>query len=210
MNEMGSSGRIVGTGEGAGGGTGAEGSPVCGVEVLVGVTGGIAAYKTATVVSRLVQAGALVTVAMTDGAARFVTPLTFQALSGRPVYTGVWEHIESQDPQHIRLAERARVAVVAPCTMHTLGKLAHGLTDDVVTLILSAVDRSRTPVLLAPSMNTVMWEQASTRRNVETLRGDGFVMIEPGVGWQACRHVGKGRMAEAEEIVAAVEGAVRC
>lgn len=179
-----------------------------GARVLVGVTGGIAAYKTAMVVSRLAQVGAVVTVAMTEAAAKFVTPLTFQALSGRPVYTSQWEHIESQDPQHIALAGATDVAVVAPCTMDCMAKLATGRTDDVVTLILSAIDRARTPVLLAPSMNDVMWSQPATKRNLETLRADGFSIVGPGTGWQACRHVGAGRMAEPEQILEALREAV--
>ncbi|MCC6678873.1 MAG: hypothetical protein IT436_17230 [Phycisphaerales bacterium] len=177
---------------------------VKGKTIVVGVTGGIAAYKTATVVSRLAQAGAKVTVAMTDAAVKFITPLTFQALSARPVYTSQWEHIESQDPQHISLASAADLAVVAPCTMDCLAKLATGRTDDVVSLILSAIDREKTPVLLAPSMNTVMWAQPSTQRNLATLRADGFGFIGPDEGWQACRAVGAGRMSEPEAIVAEI------
>lgn len=173
--------------------------------ILVGVTGGIAAYKTCTVVSRLAQAGAHVTVAMTPSATHFVTPLTFQALSGRPVYTSAWEHIESQDPQHISLARSCDLALVAPCTMDTLAKLATGRTDDVVTLILSAIDRSRTPVLLAPSMNDVMWHQPATQRNLQTLAQDGFTFIGPGDGWQACRTNGTGRMTEPEDILQTVK-----
>lgn len=180
---------------------------LAGSRVLVGVTGGIAAYKTAILVSRLAQAGAEVTVAMTEAAAKFVAPLTFQSLSGRPVYTSPWDHIESSDPQHISLARGLRAAIVAPCTMDCLARLATGRTDDVVTLILSAVDRTATPVLLAPAMNTVMWEQPSTRRNVATLVGDGFEMVGPGEGWQACRNIGAGRMAEPEELLAAVAAA---
>lgn len=180
-----------------------------GRRIIVCITGGIAAYKTAMVVSRLAQAGATVTVAMTDAATHFVTPLTFQALSGQPVYTSAWQHIESQDPQHIALATRADAAVVAPCTMDCLARLATGRTDDVVTLILSAVDRSRTPVLLAPSMNSVMWAQPATQRNVRTLVEDGFSFVGPGEGWQACRHVGAGRMSEPEEILAALDSALR-
>jgi phosphopantothenoylcysteine decarboxylase/phosphopantothenate--cysteine ligase len=169
--------------------------------IIVCVTGGIAAYKTATVVSRLAQAGAQVTVAMTEAATHFVTPLTFQALSARPVYTSAWQHVESQDPQHISLASAADLVVVAPCTMDCMAKLAAGTTDDIVTLILSAVDRKRTPVLLAPAMNSVMWGQASTQRNLRVLLGDGFEIIGPGEGWQACRHVGAGRMSEPELIL---------
>ncbi len=172
-----------------------------GARVVVGVTGGIAAYKTAALVSRLAQAGADVTVAMTEGATQFVAPLTFQALSGRPVYTSPWEHIEASDPQHISLAAAARLAIIAPCSMDCLARLATGRADDVVTLIMSAIDRTRTPVLLAPSMNAVMWSQPATQRNMRTLADDGFQFVGPGEGWQACRTVGAGRMAEPEEIL---------
>lgn len=182
--------------------------PLRGQRVFVGVTGGIAAYKTAMLVSRLAQAGAEVTVAMTEAATHFVTPLTFQALSGRPVYTSAWDHIESSDPQHISLAKGCRAAIVAPCTMDCLAKLATGRTDDVVTLILSAIDRRQTPVLLAPAMNTVMWEQPSTQRNVKTLKADGFTLVGPDDGWQACRNVGPGRMCEPEALLQAVRDAV--
>ncbi|HYF13745.1 MAG TPA: flavoprotein [Phycisphaerales bacterium] len=171
--------------------------------VLVGVTGGIAAYKTATIVSRLAQAGAKVTVLMTPAATQFVTPLTFQALSGNPVYTSPWEHVESHDPQHINLATGAKLAIVAPCTMDTMARLANGFTNDVVTLVLSAIDRSRTPVLLAPSMNAAMWAQPATQRNLETLKRDGYRFIGPDDGWQACRTTGSGRMSEPEAILAA-------
>src|SRR4051812_8475578 len=178
---------------------------VRGKRVLVCVTGGIAAYKTCTVVSRLAQAGAQVTVAMTEAATHFVTPLTFQSLSGNPVYTSAWEHIESKDPQHISLATQTDLAVVAPCTMDCVAKLATGRTDDVVTLILSAIDRARTPVLLAPSMNAVMWGQPATKRNMQVLALDGFKTIGPDAGWQACRTVGTGRMSEPEDILRAIQ-----
>ncbi len=179
---------------------------VSGRRLFVGICGGIAVYKVATVVSRLAQAGAEVTVAMTPAATKFVSPLTFQALSGRPVYTSAWEHIESQDPQHISLANAMDAAVIAPCTMDGLSRLATGRTDDVVTLILSAVDRSKTPVLLAPAMNVTMWGQPSTQRNIRTLDEDGFSFVGPGDGWQACREVGTGRMSEPAEIVSALVG----
>lgn len=175
-----------------------------GTRVLVGVTGGIAAYKACHIVSRLAQAGAQVTVAMTEAATRFVTPLTFQALSGRPVYTSQWEHVESHDPQHVSLAREAAVAIVAPATMDCMAKLATGRTDDVVTLILSAIDRAKTPVFLAPSMNDAMWNQPSTQRNLQTLIADGFEMVGPGEGWQACRTNGTGRMSEPEVLLEAV------
>jgi phosphopantothenoylcysteine decarboxylase/phosphopantothenate--cysteine ligase len=145
---------------------------------------------------------------MTESATRFVSPLTFQALSARPVYTDMWEHIESNDPQHIALARHADAVLVAPCTMDCMAKLAAGRADDVVTLMLSAVDRSRTPVLLAPSMNAVMWSQPATLRNAETLRGDGFLLVGPGEGWQACREVGAGRMSEPADLVGALAEAL--
>ncbi len=179
-----------------------------GRRIIVGVTGGIAAYKTAMLVSRVAQSGADVTVAMTEAASRFVSPLTFQALSARPVYTSAWEHLESNDPQHISLASAADAAVVAPCTMDCMARLAAGMTDDVVTLILSAIDRTRTPVLLAPAMNAAMWAQPSTQRNARQLVEDGYTLVGPGEGWQACRTVGVGRMSEPEEILAALVRAV--
>jgi len=180
-----------------------------GRRLLVCVSGGIAAYKTCTIVSRLAQAGAEVTVAMTDSAQRFVTPLTFQALSGRPVYTSQWQHTEAHDPQHIATATGLDAAVIAPCSMNTLAKLVHGRTDDVVALIMSAIDRSKTPVLLAPAMNSVMWAQPATQRNAEQAARDGFTLIGPGEGWQACRHVGSGRMSEPEQVVTALADVVR-
>lgn len=172
-----------------------------GASVIVAVTGGIAAYKTCWLVSRLAQAGAEVTVLMTEDATRFVTPLTFQALSGRPVYTSQWEHVENKDPQHIGLARRADLAIVAPCTMNTMAKIAHGIADDIVTVVLSAIDRAKTPVLLAPAMNEAMWGQASTQRNAKQLAEDGFQLIGPAEGWQACRTVGAGRMVEPEQLL---------
>lgn len=180
-----------------------------GRRIIVGVTGGIAAYKTAHLVSRLAQAGAEVVVCMTDAATKFVAPLTFQSLSGRPVYTSAWEHIEAHDPQHINLASNADAAIVAPASMDFLAHLAHGFADDVVTLVLSAVDRARTPVLLAPAMNAVMWSQPATQRNIAQLMADGYQTIGPEEGWQACRAVGPGRMSEPEAIFERVRELLR-
>ncbi|MEL6498351.1 MAG: flavoprotein [Planctomycetota bacterium] len=179
-----------------------------GKHIMLGVCGGIAAYKSAVLTSHLAQTGAEVTVLMTESATRFVTPLTFQALSARPVYVSPWQNIESHDPQHIRLARNADLAIVAPCTMNTLAKLVAGMCDDIVTLALSAIDRTATPVLLAPSMNTEMWNQASTQRNIAQLRHDGFTFVQPGTGWQACRTEGKGRMAEPDDIARAAKAAI--
>lgn len=175
-----------------------------GRRLLIGVSGGIAAYKVCTVVSRLAQAGAELTVLMTESATRFVTPLTLQALSGRPVYTSPWQHTEAHDPQHIALADRCDAALIAPCTMDMMAKLAVGRTDDVITLVLSAINRAKTPVLLAPAMNDAMWNQPSTKRNAAQLEADGFALVGPGSGWQACRHVGTGRMVEPEDLIEAL------
>jgi phosphopantothenoylcysteine decarboxylase/phosphopantothenate--cysteine ligase len=172
--------------------------------VIVALTGGIACYKVAHVVSALTQEGVEVTVAMTDAAQRFVTPLTFQALSGRPVYTSPWEHLESLDPQHIALATAAEAMLIAPCTMDMLAKLAAGRADDIVSLIVSAIDLDSTPILLAPSMNAVMYGQPSTQRNLKRLAEDGFRIIAPATGWQACRTEGIGRLPEPEVLLAAV------
>ncbi|MFG0257204.1 MAG: flavoprotein [Phycisphaerales bacterium JB043] len=172
-----------------------------GRSVIVGVSGGIAAYKVCQVVSTLTQNATDVTVLMTESATRFVSAMTFQALSGNPVYTSVWEHKESNDPQHVGLARRADAMLIAPCTMDTLARLAQGLVSDPVTLVCSAIDRARQPVLVAPSMNAVMWSQRSTQRNVEQLREDGFQIVEPTEGWQACRTEGLGRMPEPEDLI---------
>ena len=173
-----------------------------GKRIVLGVCGGISAYKSAALTSKLAQAGAQVTVLMSDSATKFVIPLTFQALSGKPVYTSMWDHIESDDPQHIATARDTDLAIIAPCTMDCMARLANGRADDVITLVLSAIDRLKTPVLLAPAMNEVMWSQPATQRNADVLRGDGFMFIGPVDGWQACRAVGPGRMSEPEEILA--------
>jgi len=172
-----------------------------GVPIVVGVSGGIAAYKTCAVVSALAQSGASVTVVMTKTATRFVTPMTFQALSARPVITSMWEHELHHDPQHVALARQAHAVLVAPATMNTVARIANGFADDPLSLILSAVDVRETPVLLAPSMNEQMWNQPSTRRNIAQLSEDGFRFVGPAGGWQACRTVGAGRMAEPWEIL---------
>jgi len=177
---------------------------VSGRSILVCVTGGIAAYKSATLVSGLAQAGAKVWVAMTPSATRFITPLTLQSLSGHPVFTSAWEHVDSLDPQHISLAGRVDAAVVAPCTMECLAALAHGRGDNIVSLLISSIDRANTPVLLAPAMNKVMWEQPATQRNLTHLAADGFSFVGPVEGWQACRTVGDGRMSEPLKIFEAL------
>lgn len=175
--------------------------PLAGCEVLVCVAGGIAAYKTAALVSRLVQEGCGVTVALTRSARRFVGPATFQALSGRPVLTSLWHGPDPGAMEHLRPAEQADAVVVAPATANLLGKLAGGIADDLVsTLLLAAAG----PVLLAPAMNARMWEHPAVQRNVAWLREHGFELVGPEEGWLACGGVGPGRMSEPETILAAV------
>jgi phosphopantothenoylcysteine decarboxylase/phosphopantothenate--cysteine ligase len=124
------------------------------------------------------------------------------------VYTSIWTHVESQDPQHISLARAAHAMVIAPCTMDMLARLAHGRADDVVSLIAAALDRTRQPLLLAPAMNEVMWNQPATQRNLAQVQADGCRIIDPTAGWQACRTVGMGRMAEPETILDQVQAAL--
>ncbi|HEY6563066.1 MAG TPA: flavoprotein [Pirellulaceae bacterium] len=168
-------------------------------EVLIGVAGGIAAYKTATVVSRLVQATCGVSVILTPSAETLVGRATFAALTGRVVGT------ETIDPDHfplgahIELARRAEILCIAPATANVLAKLAQGLADD---LLGSAYLCFRGPVLVAPAMNSEMWQKAAVQRNIAQLRQDGVQIIEPESGWLSCREVGAGRMAEPEQIVA--------
>ena len=179
-----------------------------GARLILGLSGGIACYKVAQVVSRLVQDGHEVTCLMTEAATRFVTPLTFQALSGRPVYTSVWEHVEAHDAQHVALARDAALMLIAPATMDMLARLVHGRADDVVSLVAGAFESSKKPLLIAPSMNETMWNKPATQRNLDLLRADGCRIIDPTAGWQACRTEGVGRLAEPETIIEAVRDAL--
>ena len=169
-----------------------------GREVIVAVCGGIAAYKVADVVSMLVQLGAGVTVCMTREAQKFVTPLTFQALSGRPVRTDTFDLVESSDPQHIGLTERADLMLVAPATNNVIAKVAHGLCDDLVSLMVCA---AACPVVFVPAMNTRMWDHPVAQENVAKLTSIGYRFIGPDSGWLACRNVGSGRLSEPQKIV---------
>ena len=179
----------------------AEPSALCGCELLVCICGGIAAYKTATVVSTLVQEGCGVTVAMTRNARRFVGPLTFQALTGRKVYSNPWRDAADGDQRHLTLSETADLILVAPATANLIGKLAGGIADDLVSTLLIGADA---PVMIAPAMNTRMWNHPAVQRNMEFLRESGFTIAGPDSGWLACRTVGEGRMIEAADLISAV------
>lgn len=162
------------------------------------VCGGIACYKAAEVVSKLVQAGVGVTVAMSREARRFVTPLTFEALSGRAVRTDAFRLVDPGDAQHIGLTEQADLMLVAPATANILAKAAHGICDDLVSLLIAA---SACPVMFAPSMNHRMWENPATVENLRVLQSRGYAFTGPESGWLACRNVGMGRMSEPQTIV---------
>ena len=169
-----------------------------GKRITLGVTGGIAAYKAAELVRHLVKLGAAVKVVMTDAATHFVTPVTFQALSGNPVFFDQWDPRVANNMAHIELSREADVMLVAPASADFLAKLAHGLADD----LLSTLSLARNcPLLVAPAMNLQMWNNPATQRNVATLRGDGITLLGPASGEQACGETGLGRMIEPEEIV---------
>jgi phosphopantothenoylcysteine decarboxylase/phosphopantothenate--cysteine ligase len=169
-------------------------------EVVLGVTGGIAAYKSAMVASRLVQSGVQVTAVLTDAATHFVGEATFAALTGRPVARSAFD---SRYPlgAHIELARSTQLLVVAPATADFLAKAARGLADDLLsTLYLCCT----CPVTVAPAMNSEMWAKPAVQRNVAQLRADGVEIIDPDEGWLSCRQSGAGRMAEPEKILAVV------
>jgi len=177
-------------------------SGLTGARILLGVTGGIAAYKSAELCRLLKRAGAEVQVVMTENATRFVAPLTFETLSGRPVYLDVFEGGKAWEVEHVALAQWGQALVIAPATANCLAKLAAGIADDALTTTVLAF---RGPVVLAPAMNTAMWEHPATCRNAETLRLRGVRIVEPGAGELACGDVGAGRLAELDEIVAALK-----
>ncbi|MFO1464707.1 MAG: bifunctional phosphopantothenoylcysteine decarboxylase/phosphopantothenate--cysteine ligase CoaBC [bacterium] len=170
--------------------------------VLLGVSGGIAAYKACELVRRLSERGAEVHVILTASAQQFVTALSFQALSGNPVHSDLFSLTEESEMSHIRLADQADLLVIAPATADLIAKLAHGMANDLLTTVALV---TRAPVWFAPSMNVNMWDKAVVQDNVRSLQERGYRMIEPGEGYLACGWEGKGRMAEPEEIVAACE-----
>jgi phosphopantothenoylcysteine decarboxylase/phosphopantothenate--cysteine ligase len=169
--------------------------------VLLGVTGGIAAYKACEIASRLTQRGAAVDVVMTEAATRFVSPLTFGALTGRTVHSDPWAQRERR-PDHVALAERSEIAIVAPATYNTLGKLAQGIADNLLVSTLAAYAKK---LLLAPALNANMWAQPAFQRNLEILVERGARVCGPETGWLACGATGVGRMAEPAAILADAE-----
>lgn len=172
-----------------------------GKEVVLGVTGGIAAYKTAEVVSRLRKLGANVHVIMTENATRFITPLTMETMSANPVVTDTFDRPATWEVEHIALAKRAQVFVIAPATANIMAKMACGIADDMLSTTVLA---TKAPILLAPAMNVGMWTAEVTQHNAETLKARGVCFVGPDAGFQACGDVGSGRMSEPVDIVAAI------
>jgi phosphopantothenoylcysteine decarboxylase/phosphopantothenate--cysteine ligase len=174
--------------------------------VLLGITGGIAAYKAAELSRLLQQEGADVQVVMTEAACQFVAPMTFQALTGKPVYTSLWDPRIANGMPHIEISRDRDLILVAPATADFLAKLAHGAADDLLATLCLARE---CPLLVAPAMNRQMWENPATQRNVATLRDDGVHVLGPAAGDQACGEVGMGRMLEPAELVQGVAGALQ-
>ncbi len=171
--------------------------------IVLGLTGGIAAYKAAELTRLLAQAGAEVRVVMTEAACRFIAPLTLQALSGRPVHTDLWDASVPNNMAHIELSRGCDAIVVAPASADFLAKLAQGLCDDLLSTLCLARE---CPLLVAPAMNVQMWDKPATQRNVQQLAADGVAVLGPASGDQACGEVGMGRMLEAEEIFEEIDG----
>ncbi len=167
--------------------------------IILGVCGSIAAYKAADLTSQLAQRGHELFVVLTENAAQFVGPMTFQTLSKNPVTCGVFDECDSWRPTHIDLADRADLLLIAPATANTIAKLAHGIADDALTSLALA---TRAPLLIAPAMNGKMWLHAATQQNVATLKSRGAEFIGPEEGMLACGYEGLGRLWNVSEIAA--------
>lgn len=173
------------------------------LNILLGVTGGIAAYKVVDLAAKLIASGADVKTIMTRNARRFVGPKSFETITAAPVYTSLWNDPEDRSIAHIALADWADVVVIAPASADIIGKMANGICDDLLSTTLATCWASR--IVFAPAMNTRMWENPAVQRNVATLRDMGVQMIGPGAGRLACGTQGVGRMAEPQDILAAIE-----
>ena len=172
-----------------------------GKHIVLGLTGGIACYKAAELCRALVKEGATVQVVMTDAASQFITPVTMQALSNRPVYDSQWDARERNNMPHINLSREADAILIAPCSADFMAKLLHGRADDLLSLMCLARPINNVPLLLAPAMNREMWAHPATQRNVAQLRSDGCTVFDVGDGDQACGETGDGRMLEAQELL---------
>ena len=175
---------------------------LAGKHIVLGLSGGIACYKAADFTREMVKAGAIVQVVMSEAAERFITPVTMQALSNRPVFTSQWDTREANNMAHINLTREADAIVVAPASADLMARLVQGRADDLLSLMCLARPMGRCPLLVAPAMNREMWAHPATRRNAAQLRADGTVMFGPGNGDQACGEIGDGRMLEPTDLLA--------
>ncbi|HQR53753.1 MAG TPA: bifunctional phosphopantothenoylcysteine decarboxylase/phosphopantothenate--cysteine ligase CoaBC [Burkholderiales bacterium] len=173
---------------------------------LVGVTGGIAAYKVAELTRLMMQEGCEVEVVMTEAAMRFVGPATFQALTGKPVFSDLWDPRAAGGMAHIELSRNRDAIVIAPASADFIAKLAHGFADDLLAALCLARE---VPLIVAPAMNRQMWEHPATQRNVATLTGDGVIVLGPATGEQACGETGMGRLLEPEDLLQGIIGALQ-
>ncbi|MES2552998.1 MAG: flavoprotein, partial [Pseudomonadota bacterium] len=167
--------------------------------IVLGITGGIAAYKAAELVRLLVKQGIAVQVVMTEAACQFITPITMQALSGKPVHTEMWDASIANGMPHIELSRSADAILIAPASADFLAKLVHGSADDLLSTLCLA---RNCPLIVAPAMNKQMWENAATQRNIAQLEADGILVLGPGSGEQACGETGLGRMLEPDQLLA--------
>lgn len=177
-------------------------SQLAGSTIILGVTGSIAAYKSADLVSKLKQRGGEVFAIMTVAAREFIAPLTFETLSGNPVYMDLFEKQRQYSPVHISLAERADLLVIAPATANFIGKMAVGLADDLLSSVVMA---TRAPLLIAPAMNIGMYENPIVQSNIKKLGDQGVTFIGPESGYLACGYEGRGRMASTDKIISEME-----
>ena len=175
-------------------------------EVILGVTGSIAAYKAADIANTLIKDDINVNVIMTVGGTKFITPLTFQTLTKNKVYVDMFEEIAYSDVRHISLAQQVDCLVIAPATANIIGKIAAGIADDMLTTVVMAVQDK--PIILAPAMNTAMYENKITQDNIKKLEAYGYAFVEPRESRLACGDLGKGALAEVSVIVAAVKEAL--
>lgn len=177
---------------------------LAGKNIVLGLSGGVACYKAAELARALLKAGTRVQVVMTDAACQFITPVTMQALSGKPVFTSQWDARISNNMAHIDLTRQADAIVIAPCSADFMRKLAHGAADDLLSTLCVARPAS-VPLLVAPAMNVEMWENPATQRNAAQLRADGITLLGPVAGEQACGETGLGRMMEPADLLDALE-----
>jgi phosphopantothenoylcysteine decarboxylase/phosphopantothenate--cysteine ligase len=178
-----------------------ERADLLGRHIVLGLSGGIACYKSAELVRLLTKAGASVQVLMTEAAQAFITPVTLQALSGRSVYTSQWDAREGNNMAHINLSREADAVLIAPASADFIARLAQGRADELLSLLCLARQREQCALLVAPAMNREMWSHPATQRNVQQLQADGAVLLGPGSGDQACGEVGNGRMLEPQELL---------